>query len=190
MRSAGQLFVGPDNGVFGMVVGSDAVAWSLDQESLFRTPLSATFHGRDVFASVAGHLAAGLSPDECGTTCSQWYLVPRRVCSAVDGRVAGHVVHVDRFGNLITNIVPQQLEGSSRWRVLLDGRDVGPVRRSYSDAELGSWIAYWGSGGTLEVALREGSAAGKLTQAGGAIPIEIRGMEVVVEVDVPALGGG
>jgi S-adenosyl-L-methionine hydrolase (adenosine-forming) len=172
VRSGGQLLVGPDNGLLSLVAGGDAEAWVLDRPELFADEVSATFEGRDVFASVAGHLAAGLRPEACGSPAGALVrLAEARPRFENDRLLRGQALHADRFGNLITNLRYTDLPaGGAGWRVVVVGRELGPIRRSFADVELGEWLAYWGSSGELELAVREGSAAAEL---GESLPVEV-----------------
>ncbi len=159
----GQRFIGPDNGLLSLAAPRGE-ARVLDREELFRGTVSSTFHGRDVFASVAGHLAAGLPPQSCGGQAGDWQRLelPRPTVEA--DRLEGAVVHVDRFGNLITNLERGAVGDAARWQVALGGRHIGSIRDTFSDVAPGQWVAYIGSGGELEIAVRDGDAASALKQ--------------------------
>jgi S-adenosylmethionine hydrolase len=152
--------VGPDNGVFTHVL-RDAVraqVVSLESREFFRETVAATFHGRDMFAPVAAHLASNVSLSGLGPIVGDPVRLdwpePRR---ASDGSVEGVVVHVDRFGNLITNIPADWCaRGGS---VAVNGRDIGAVRRTYADVARGEALALIGSLELLEISVRDGSAA-------------------------------
>ncbi len=161
----GHLFLAPDNGLLASVVArarSAAALRHVAASTLKRigvdTP-SATFHGRDVFAPLAAELAAGrLSPTELGDTVAE--LIPgwldEPVVSA--GRVAGAVVTVDHFGNLITNIEAAQVHALVRPTVRAGAREL-PLRRTYSDVRPGDYLALINSFGVLELACAERNAA-------------------------------
>jgi S-adenosylmethionine hydrolase len=163
VRSQGRLLLGPDNGLLSLAAAPDAQIWVLDRRELFLEPVTATFHGRDVFASVAGHLAAGRAVEDCGSPTTELVrLETPRPRATEPGVLIGEVVHADRFGNLVTCIRRADLCAASNWKVSLEGRELGPIRRSYADVAPGEWLAYWGSSDELEIAVREGSAAGQL----------------------------
>ncbi len=148
----GHLFVGPDNGLFDYVAATPDHVHVVTSPA-FRLPeRSATFHGRDVFAPAAAALARGLPPSLAGpATCLAGRLAwPARATGGT-----GVVVHVDGYGNLITN-----LAGPAR-AVTVAGRTAAPVT-TYADLDPGALGCYLGSAGTLEVAVREGSAAARL----------------------------
>jgi hypothetical protein len=130
--------------------------------------VSATFHGRDVFAPLAAELAAGrLGPADLGPTVPElipgWLEEP----TVVPGQVTGSVVTVDHFGNLITNIDGRCLAALSQPAVRLAGREL-PLRKTYSNVRPGEYLALVNSFGVLEIARAEGSAAEGLGLARGA----------------------
>jgi S-adenosylmethionine hydrolase len=165
----GHRFVGPDNGVFAYVAGAGASAGA-DAEvhaitsTAFRLPdVSPTFHGRDVFAPAAAALANGLPASAAGpATCAAGSLpwAPH----AIGPR--GVVVHVDTYGNLITNLRPAP--GATSVVLAINGRLVA-VRRTYDDVPEGALVAHVGSAGTYEVAVRAGSAATLLEAGRGSV---------------------
>jgi S-adenosylmethionine hydrolase len=156
-------YVGPDNGLFTRPLGEpSAQAWELDRPEFWLSGPSRTFHGRDIFAPVAAHLANGLSPEALGRPIAD----PVRLSLpgptvAQDGSIRGHVVHVDRFGNLITDIPAGWLAGGG-WQCRVAGRVIAGIRETYSDAGRGALLMLLGSGDTLEIAERNGNAAARL----------------------------
>jgi S-adenosylmethionine hydrolase len=172
LRAEDRLYLAPDNGLASWVTGAEAATvWSLDRPELFCDPVSATFHGRDVFASVAGHLAAGRAPESCGTPVDDWQRLPWPSVEQSGPEVVGQVVHVDRFGNLVTNIEAGMLCGAAGWQVSLPPRGIGPLRTTYADVEEGAWVAYVGGAGMVEIAVRNGNAA---ALAGSAVAQKVR----------------
>ena len=151
----GHLFVAPDNGVLALVGADCDGTWAITSPAFVAAEPSPTFHGRDVFAPAAAALARGLPPTMAGPA----------TCLTLPARGAlgspGSVVHVDAYGNLISDLPP----GPARVRVA--GRSVD-VRRTYEDVGRGELLAYVGSAGTIEIAVREGSAASTLRVARGA----------------------
>jgi S-adenosylmethionine hydrolase len=154
----GQLFVGPDNGLFSDVIrGAEIDAVEL------ATPLRAapTFHGRDLFAPAAAALARGEPVRSLG---ERYAGPPRRLSGSqpyYEGKVVvGEVVYVDRFGNLVTNLTPDLVPEYAS--VEVETLVVGPLRSTFGDVPSGALLAYLGSGGTVELAVRDGSAARRL----------------------------
>lgn len=146
VSAGGALFVGPDNGLFGLLPEPHfrqiTADWGLPQRS-------ATFHGRDLFAPVAARLAMGARFEDVGPTVSD----PVALALPEPVRGVGEVVYVDHFGNAITNL-PAQSAGS----VTVRGRRF-PVVTTYADVPIGAAMALTGSAGRLEIAVRQGSAA-------------------------------
>jgi len=173
VESGGQVFVAPDNGVLSLAAPVDA-GWEISAPEFRRPEVSPTFHGRDVFAPAAARLCAGASPSEAGPRVSlEGRLAPRPVLFSNDGRkVTGHVVHVDRFGNLVTDIGAGILP--ARPAVRIGNVEIPEVKITYEDVPSGEPVAYIGSAGTLEVAVRDGSATDVLDVARGA-PVVVSG---------------
>jgi S-adenosylmethionine hydrolase len=154
----GQLFVGPDNGIFALAAARPGAVHRIEAPAFLGPRPSATFHGRDVFAPAAAALARGEAIDEAGPATEPL------------GRLATTpraVVHVDRFGNLITDIGGGELRGAVR----IAGRTIEPVT-TFADVEAGALLAYVGSAQTIEIAVREGSAAERLGVCRGE-PVEV-----------------
>ncbi len=167
--AGGRLFVAPDNGVLTRVIRhtGDVRLVRLDRPPMATDPsISATFHGRDVFAPAAGRLASGAPLEALGAATENPVLLPHPEPTRNGASVAGEVIQVDRFGNLITNIPRDCLAQTAR--VSVEGRYVGPLRRTYGDVEQGALVALVGSLGLLEVSVRDGSAAARLDVGRGA----------------------
>jgi hypothetical protein len=150
LSANGQRFVGPDNGVFELVAPEpDSVHEICDPRFRAAEP-SATFHGRDVFATAAAALANGLTASDAG---------PEVELSGALLSTPRSVVHLDRFGNLITDVAGDEL---GDWVGIRIAGTTVRVARTYADVEPGGLLAYVGSAGTVEIAAREGSAAERL----------------------------
>lgn len=169
--------VAPDNGLVTAVLNS-AAGWrcvEIVEARYLRPNPSPTFHGRDIFAPAAAHLASGKPIELLGPAVTD----PRRLSAVPPSRsrteVRGRIAHIDRFGNLITDIPGDWVDGAWRFSVGATDIDVGPLRRSYSDAEEGALVAVVGSAGTVEVAARGASAARLLGAARGDRVIGRRG---------------
>jgi len=158
---AGRGFVAPDNGLLSPVLDeAQVVALAVADEA------APTFHGRDVFAPAAARLASGTPLAELGEVFTGWHRIPLPKPRATAGRMLGAVVYVDRFGTLVTNLsAPATDEG---WNVTVGTAPVGPVRRTFADVESGALLAFVGSNGTIEIAVRDGSAASVLEVRTGA----------------------
>jgi S-adenosyl-L-methionine hydrolase (adenosine-forming) len=172
------LLVGPDNGLLAPAVaalGGARAVFELAHAALFRQPVSATFHGRDVFAPVAAHLAGGLDPAGLGPQRDRMtpLALPAPIVEA--DTVRGEVLHVDRFGNLLTNIDRAALAAfrAQSVSVTVDAMSVDGLVTTYADVAPGTLLALLSSWGTLEVAQRDGSAAAQLGVGRGA-PVVVR----------------
>ncbi|MBV9923762.1 MAG: SAM-dependent chlorinase/fluorinase [Acidobacteria bacterium] len=167
VEGLGHTFVGPDNGLFGHVYERVRPfrVFHLTNGDFFRRGVSATFHGRDIFAPVAGALSRGVRAEELGPEVFDFVRLPSAaVEKGRDGTLVGAVIHVDRFGNLVTNVTPEVLSEeavSAGAHLLIAGREVRRFRRFFAeDAEgAGEPFAVWGSAGLLEVAVFRDSAA-------------------------------
>jgi S-adenosyl-L-methionine hydrolase (adenosine-forming) len=105
LRSNSQTFIGPDNGIFSFVMNSDDQVWELTQQEYMLSNLSTTFHGRDVFAPVAAHVALGVEVNAFGPRISQPNKLPTPILEATtDGRLSGEILYSDRFGNMLTSL--------------------------------------------------------------------------------------
>ena len=157
---AGQRVVCPDNGLLTLLSRSHPVGatYELTNPHFRRELASATFEGRDVFAPAAAHLACGGALSDLGPSVSGLTQLELPEPVAGEDGVRGEVLHVDRFGNAITNIPASMLTWLDDIRVHAAGRDVA-LLHTYADGEAGEALALAGSSGYVEVAVREGSAA-------------------------------
>jgi S-adenosylmethionine hydrolase len=162
-----QLFVGPDNGVFSLVAPTPRTVHTISMLGFRREKASATFQGRDIFAVAAGRLAAGARPKEAGPRCELEGCLTLPRSAAKSDTLYATVVHVDAFGNLITDLDPDELPTDPRF--LVAGRVIEKLSETFGNVEKGELLVYVGSGNTLEVAQREGSAAANLEVERGAI---------------------
>lgn len=168
LETAHGRFVGPDNGLFGLVwqhghsIGA-VRGVHLNQPNFWLPRRSATFHGRDVFAPVAAHLANGVDLAMLGDVlCAPYYLeLPTPTCTAT--AITGTIIAVDHFGNCISNITApmlDQLGARDTLRVTLgDTRLHLPIQHTYADVPSGCAVAVISSDDTLEVAIRAGHAS-------------------------------
>lgn len=156
-------YVGPDNGLFTFALEeAGALVFWLDRSEFWLPHISRTFHGRDIFAPVAAHLARGVVPHALGSPISDPVRLPQVAPDRrTDGQVTGHIVHVDHFGNLITDIVARWV-GEGRWCVELAGRHISQFGTTYADVAAGAQVILVSSAGTLEIATRDGNAAVQL----------------------------
>jgi S-adenosylmethionine hydrolase len=161
----GDLFVGPDNGLLGPALdrlGGASCVVELTNSRFWRAAVSLTFHGRDIFGPVAGHLAQGVPLTQLGSLLERLerpfaFPLPRRT----PDEVVGEILHVDGFGTLITNIPGERV--ASAFTVVLKGQRIqGRKAAPFESVPGGSPLAVVGSQGLLEIAIREGNAAAAL----------------------------
>jgi len=160
-ETAGQFFVAPDNGLLSSLpAGARFVALPVPAGA------APTFHARDVFAPAAAQLANGTTPTHLGQVISDPVRTPLPTARLDGAAWVGEVIYVDRFGTLITNVPGGDVKPGARVRI--GGSEVGAVRRTFGDVERGEVVAFVGSGGTVEIAVRDGSAAQRLGLGVGA----------------------
>jgi len=165
------FFVGPDNGLFDLVWSEALERWGaerlfavrLTNPRFFLPEVNPTFHGRDVFAPVAAHLARGAALPEMGLAlpaiASLGLAAPLR---QDDGWWIGEILAADRFGNCLTSFTLRalgQIGAFEGLRVWVGDMDLGPIRRTYSEVARGQPVALIGSSRRLELAVREGHFA-------------------------------
>lgn len=154
------FFVAPDNGLLTPILKEEGVRKivALTEPRYWLPSPSATFHGRDIFAPVAAHISCGTPLEEMGAPVNDPVLLdwpyPHK---SPDGSIVGHVLHIDRFGNLITDIRRQDLSGDVVVEVA--GCRIRGLKRTFAEVEPGEPLAYIGSTGRLEIAIRQGNAA-------------------------------
>ncbi|MBI2681053.1 MAG: SAM-dependent chlorinase/fluorinase [Candidatus Solibacter usitatus] len=176
-EAAGQYFIAPDNGVFSMIFAQEKhKVRVITAEKYFLKPLSQTFHGRDVFAPIAAHLAKGLPPAKLGKTIDDYL----RLHFEKPNRTArrgwtGTILKQDHFGNLITNFPAADFPNLHErpFELTVGMQQVTRLARSYADCRPGELIVIAGSSGYYEVSASQGSAA-KALGCGAGAPCELR----------------
>jgi S-adenosylmethionine hydrolase len=198
LRTPSGTFVGPDNGVFSYVMAREPVEALVElADPRYRLPqVSHTFHGRDIFAPAAAHLASGVPIGALGPRVSDPVAFPSPRLEISPAGVIGEVLHADHFGNVITSIgllvwsdddlllkpAFGEVGGGGRVHfraggavVVVAGQEIAGVHRTYADVATGEALALVGSEGHLEVAVREGSAARSLgLRPGDAVVLRLR----------------
>jgi len=168
LRTAKAFFVGPDNGIFTLVLQRQQLlqAICLDNPRYHLPTVSSTFHGRDIFAPVAAHIACGVSMEELGTPIHRLQRLPLPRIRVDWQGIRATVVHIDRFGNAITNLTRDNYDAwRTRWDVKEPAVQVAasdiflPIGTTYGDVARGKPLALFGSSGRLEIAVNGGSAA-------------------------------
>lgn len=165
ISAAERFFVGPDNGIFSYIYERDPLhrTFHVTREEYFRKPVSATFHGRDVFAPVGAALSMSMDPGAFGAPISDEVRLPSLLPEEKkSGRLSGRIIHVDRFGNCITNFTRESIKGRSPVGLRVEKTTISDFRRFFGDddgSDVRKPFAIWGSSGFLEIAVRDGSAA-------------------------------
>jgi S-adenosyl-L-methionine hydrolase (adenosine-forming) len=184
-------FVAPDNGVLSLVYAREnrMHVRHITAQHYFLQPVSNTFHGRDIFSPVAAYLAKEVDSLKFGEELEEYVRFSAPKPKAVDAnRIRAVVLKVDRFGNLITNITPQDVptlfgEGAKSFKIAVGNREITELRSAYAEGAPGEVIAILGSMGFLEIAANRGAAA-QLTGAS-------KGSEVsIILGDAAAAGKG
>ena len=171
--AAGYRFVAPDNGVLTLVFKESAPrrVVELTERRYARPTVSRTFEGRDRFAPAAAWLAKGIELTGLGRTLSSWHTLDVAEPAMTDNELAGEVLRVDRFGNLVTNIeskVFERFSGGAGIEIAAGPHAVDRLVATYAETEPGSVCALFGSSDHLEIAVNGGSAAERLGLVRGA----------------------
>jgi S-adenosylmethionine hydrolase len=175
VHASGQIFLAPDNGLLTPFL-TGGVVHAVDRPDLYLDAPGETFHGRDRFAPIAAALFAGTPLDQLGPRIEDAAPLAAPPPSRDEGRgvISGHVVHVDRYGNLVTD-VPSSWVRAQRVSAKVGGAFVGRLATHYAELEPGVPALIASSLGTIEVALRDHSAAAALAvRRGDAITIELQ----------------
>lgn len=174
--AGGHFFVAPDNGILTYVLRGQEnfTAYEITADHYFRKPVSSTFHGRDIFAPIAARISRDIPLRQLGP------LLPKPIQLAIpvptrvrDALIQGSILAVDQFGNLITNLMPEDLPVYSAshpgsCKLLAGQREITSFRRAYGEGAPGELFVVPGSTGYLEIAVRNGSAASTLNLKSGA----------------------
>lgn len=171
VKTAKYFFVGPDNGIFSYVYQNEAyTSYKIDVSRLKDRKsvsgfISNTFHARDVFGPVAALLSRGISPEKIADLYKEKPVVITRTVCKEDNLIKAKIISIDHFGNIITNVTRNELEQSGVniiKTVVVKGKILGGLKRTYSDVAENEYLALWGSGGFLEIAVNQGNAAKQL----------------------------
>jgi S-adenosyl-L-methionine hydrolase (adenosine-forming) len=176
MEAGGHFFVAPDNGVLSMIYGREKHRIRLvSADRYFRQPVSRTFHGRDIFAPVAAHLAKGVPAARMGRRIDD-YLRPAFEKPQQTGKHtwAGRILKIDRFGNIVTSFHAADFPNLEKrdFLVTAGGRQIGVLARNYAETGAGELFVIVGSSGYLEVSGNQASAAKETGCASGG-PVEL-----------------
>jgi len=157
------FYVGPDNGLFTFALKREKVkkVIALTNPRYFLSPVSHTFHGRDLFAPVAAYLSLDVKPEAFGPELDSWVEIDFEKPRISEGRLIGEILHIDAFGNLISNIEGQKLFNHVRggsFVVRVGKRSIQGLKKGYWEGKRKEPMALIGSGGFLEISIREGNA--------------------------------
>jgi S-adenosylmethionine hydrolase len=161
--SKNYFFVGPDNGLFTVALRRERVkeAIVLSNEKFFLSEISSTFHGRDIFAPAAAYLSLGVKPECFGPSTKSWHEISFSEPAMKQGKLVGEIVHIDSFGNLVSNIDHKSLLEFSKDRpfvIRIGKRTLRGVKKGYWEGMKNEPIALIGGGGLLEISVREENA--------------------------------
>jgi len=189
LKAGGYYFVAPDNGVLSYVMrGIDTYeAYELNKSDYWLDDISNTFHGRDIFAPISAHLANNTSIALLGDPLAQIAQLPPPDLSIEKDKINGEVIHIDRFGNIVTSIgqieiiSPERLTLSplfdsnsesvpivpSKAIIKIHGKTIHTINRAYDEVQRGQTVALIGSSNFLEISVNQGNAAKRLDVAIG-----------------------
>jgi len=172
LEAAGQYFIAPDNGVLSMIYQAEKSKIRLiANERYFHRPVSRTFHGRDIFAPVAAHVAAGVLPARIGKPIDD-YLRPAFGKPVRTGKRTwtGEVLHIDRFGNIVTNFNANDFPDLERrdFSVAIGPVEIEVLAHNYTECGEGELFLIAGSSGYIEVSMNQGAAAERIKCGVGA----------------------
>ncbi len=171
LKSDGHFFLAPDNGVLTLMLEEDLFenAFEVNCEDIFLKPLSMTFHGRDILAPVAAHLANGMEPQAVGSSLdrSDLCILPllKPELDETKGIIRGKIISIDRFGNLITNITYDDVNRlfdknmKSSLYTSINKHNIIGVKKSYDSVSKGELLVIFGSRNSIEIAASNSSAA-------------------------------
>ncbi len=175
-QAGGHFFIGPDNGVLSMVFDTAPhKVRIISNPKLMRREISRTFHGRDVFAPAAAHLAKGAKPASFGKLITDYVRVwTSKPTPAGRNKWRGTILKVDRFGNLITNFAAKEFDGikTRPFELRAGTKKIHRLALNYAETEAGEIFAIIGSSGYVEIAANQSSAAGLIGCSAGA-PVEL-----------------
>ena len=177
LSAGAQWFVAPDNGILSYIFDREEswAAYEITADHYFRKPVSSTFHGRDVFAPVAGWLSHDIPADKFGPQLTDPVLLKLPVLTRVkDALIQAAVLAIDGFGNIVTNLKPEDLPvysapGTRSCRILAAQKEIAGFYRTFSEGKPGEIFVVPGSSGYLEIVMRQGSASAALNLAPGAL---------------------
>jgi S-adenosylmethionine hydrolase len=176
-RTMSYKFVAPDNGVLSLVYEREAEALQVRHvtaDHYFLNPVSNTFHGRDIFAPIVGWLSKGIEIEKFGEPITDFAkFSPPKAKKVSENLLKGVVLKVDKFGNIITNLSPEDVpqlfsENPPAFKIIVNQQEITRLNLAYSMGKPSELFAIVGSSGFLEICTNRGSAAKALNVARGA----------------------
>jgi S-adenosylmethionine hydrolase len=163
-KAGGQYFVCPDNGILTMALLACPLeeAYAITNPDFMAADVSPTFHGRDVFAPTAARLASGVDIAEAGEAAPDLVALPIPDPVTRDEAIEGEIIHIDHFGNCISNVTRATLASKSPQNIRIGAESFESILDTYGQAQRGEALALFGSSGHLELAVREDSASDRL----------------------------
>jgi S-adenosylmethionine hydrolase len=177
IKSENFFFVGPDNGIFTFLYEREKLIEiiKVSKKKYFLADLSTTFHARDIFAPVAAYLSLGVDVSEFGSPAKQCSKLLLPQSKEARNKLTGEIIHIDRFGNLISNMEVDRLYKKHIATIRVGKRLFNQLSRSYSEIPIGKVGALIGSSGLLEIAVNQGSAQNALkAKIGTSVEIDFR----------------
>ena len=165
IKTANYYFVGPDNGLFSYIFQKEAYSAFEINTKMIGSKISATFHGRDIFAPVAAKLAQGVKHDLIAYPFKGKPIDFARHTSDKQNEFSAKIISIDRFGNIITNFSIFEYDAQKVKRIkniTVNKQSIKTIKKTYSDVETGELLALWGSAGFLEISINKGNAADNL----------------------------
>jgi S-adenosylmethionine hydrolase len=177
VEACGQRFVAPDNGVLTGPLKADPEyrAWRIGEERFFRQPVSRSFHGRDIFAPVSAHLAAGASPASFGESIGDAVVLDwSEPTEVTPGHWSGEIRHIDRYGNLVTNFDQTRFGEveTAPFSLEIEGAEISRFAANYAEIQPGGAGLVRGSSGMYEVSVNQGDAS-RLLAVGRGTPLQL-----------------
>jgi hypothetical protein len=168
VETSRSVYVGPDNGLLIPAAAREGIqhVYELTNRSLLRNTISSTFHGRDIFAPVAAHIACGMQPNEVGEELMDYERLSFREPEFDRGGITCEAVHIDHFGNIVTNISllnMDKLNSIPKVMITIHGKRIrARLVKTYSDLDKSELGILSGSHGFLEIATRENNVSRRL----------------------------
>ena len=165
LKASDKILVLPNNGLCSLILNDYDLqeAVYLSNAKYHLSEVSSTFHGRDIFSPVAAHLASGVPLEKLGSNIEPKDIIRLNQVSNTlqeDGPIQSRIIHVDHFGNCITAIQKDSITLEAiNWKVRVKNTEISSISKTYSDVSQGELLAYFGSDGFLEIALRNGNAS-------------------------------